>query len=76
MDLMEKYQSNLEKLVEERTEQLVEEKKKTEALLHTMLPECVHFSELIGIVKFRLFFTRSVTADGSVAHPHPHTHFF
>ena len=36
--IMEKYQENLEELVEERTEQLIEEKKKTDALLHRMLP--------------------------------------
>ncbi|XP_074647911.1 guanylate cyclase 32E-like isoform X2 [Tubulanus polymorphus] len=39
--LMEKYATNLEALVEERTLQLVEEKKKTEALLHRMLPKPV-----------------------------------
>lgn len=38
MAMMEAYQNNLENLVEERTEQLVEEKKKTETLLHRMLP--------------------------------------
>jgi C4-dicarboxylate-specific signal transduction histidine kinase len=38
MAMMEAYQNNLENLVEERTEQLVEEKKKTEILLHRMLP--------------------------------------
>ncbi|XP_064635782.1 guanylate cyclase 32E-like [Lineus longissimus] len=41
MDMMEKYQTNLEKLVEERTEELVVEKKRTEALLHRMLPKTV-----------------------------------
>lgn len=38
MAMMEAYQNNLENLVEQRTEQLVEEKKKTETLLHRMLP--------------------------------------
>lgn len=37
--IMEKYQSNLEALVDERTGQLNEEKKKTEALLYRMLPK-------------------------------------
>ncbi len=37
--MMEKYQTNLEELVAERTDQLVEEKKKTEGLLHRMLPK-------------------------------------
>lgn len=39
--IMEKYASNLEVLVEERTDQLIEEKKKTEELLHQMLPKVV-----------------------------------
>ncbi|KDR24308.1 Guanylate cyclase 32E [Zootermopsis nevadensis] len=39
--IMEKYAYNLEGLVQERTNQLVEEKKKTEALLHRMLPKTV-----------------------------------
>ncbi|XP_013413758.1 guanylate cyclase 32E [Lingula anatina] len=39
--IMEKYATNLETIVEERTGQLVEEKKKTEELLHQMLPKSV-----------------------------------
>ncbi|XP_071106522.1 speract receptor-like [Haliotis cracherodii] len=39
--IMEKYADNLEALVEERTDQLIEEKKKTEELLHQMLPRIV-----------------------------------
>ena len=38
MAIMEKYATNLEEIVEERTDQLREEKKKTEELLHQMLP--------------------------------------
>ncbi|KAL3876609.1 hypothetical protein ACJMK2_034431 [Sinanodonta woodiana] len=41
MAIMEKYASNLEALVEERTDQLTEEKKKTEELLLQMLPRPV-----------------------------------
>ncbi|KAJ8319406.1 hypothetical protein KUTeg_004497 [Tegillarca granosa] len=41
MSIMEKYASNLEDVVEERTDQLIEEKKKTEELLHQMLPRSV-----------------------------------
>ena len=40
--MMEKYADNLEELVIERTGQLIEEKKKTDALLERMLPRCVH----------------------------------
>ncbi|KYQ56875.1 Guanylate cyclase 32E [Trachymyrmex zeteki] len=38
---MEKYTNNLEALVNERTDQLTEEKKKTDALLYEMLPRYV-----------------------------------
>lgn len=41
MAMMEKYANNLEGIVEQRTAQLVEEKKKTEVLLHRMLPPSV-----------------------------------
>lgn len=37
--IMDKYAYNLEGLVQERTNQLTIEKKKTEALLHRMLPK-------------------------------------
>jgi hypothetical protein len=36
--MMEKYTNNLEDIVAERTEQLQEEKVKTDALLYRMLP--------------------------------------
>lgn len=36
--MMEKYATNLESLVEQRTKELVEEKKKTDLLLYRMLP--------------------------------------
>ncbi|KAJ8318357.1 hypothetical protein KUTeg_003448 [Tegillarca granosa] len=41
MAMMESYQHHLEELVEERTVELSEEKKKTEALLHRMLPRSI-----------------------------------
>ncbi|KAH3863877.1 hypothetical protein DPMN_026882, partial [Dreissena polymorpha] len=41
ISIMEKYASNLEALVEERTDQLREEKKKTEEILLQMLPKAV-----------------------------------
>ena len=41
MAMMEKYANNLEALVDDRTDQLMEEKKKTEALLYEMLPRTV-----------------------------------
>ena len=36
---MEKYTENLEQVVADRTGQLLEEKKKTDALLYRMLPQ-------------------------------------
>lgn len=45
--MMEKYADNLEELVIERTGQLFEEKKKTDALLERMLPRCVFNIKLI-----------------------------
>ena len=36
--MMEKYANNLEELVESRTMELVDEKKKTDMLLYSMLP--------------------------------------
>jgi len=39
--MMEKYANNLETVVDERTKQLIEEKRKTDALLNEMLPSPV-----------------------------------
>nr|XP_006817693.1 PREDICTED: speract receptor-like [Saccoglossus kowalevskii] len=39
--IMEKYADNLESIVDDRTQQLIEEKKKTDNLLHSMLPKSV-----------------------------------
>lgn len=41
MEIMEKYTNNLEDIVSDRTRLLCEEKRKTEDLLHRMLPESV-----------------------------------
>jgi len=38
MDMMEKYGRNLEENVEERAQQLLEEKRKTDRLLYRLLP--------------------------------------
>lgn len=48
MAIMEKYASNLESIVQERAHQLMEEKKKTDILLHRMLPKSVADSLIRG----------------------------
>lgn len=48
MDMMEMYTNNLEEIVQERTCQLEEEKKKTEVLLHRMLPPSVASQLMVG----------------------------
>ena len=54
VSIMEKYASNLEALVEERTDQLREEKKKTEELLLQMLPKWVHLAFSVYLIKVYL----------------------
>ena len=51
--IMEKYANRLEFLVEDRTNQLAEEKKKTETLLLTMLPKFVHSHNLLVLGSFQ-----------------------
>ncbi|XP_064646781.1 speract receptor-like [Lineus longissimus] len=41
VSIMERYANNLESIIEERTQELVEEKKKTDELLYQMLPKSV-----------------------------------
>ena len=41
MDMMEKYARNMEENVEERAQQLLEEKRKTDRLLYRLLPAWV-----------------------------------
>ena len=41
MDMMEKYARNIEENVEERSQQLLEEKRKTDRLLYRLLPAWV-----------------------------------
>lgn len=48
MDMMERYANNLEEIVQERTAQLEEEKKKTEMLLYRMLPTTVASQLIVG----------------------------
>ena len=49
--MMEKYADNLEDLVSERTAQLMEEKKKTDALLDRILPRLVCFPTVLQIFR-------------------------
>jgi len=45
--MMEKYANNLEELVEEKTQQYMEEKKKADLLLYSMMP--------VSVLLFALF---------------------
>lgn len=49
MEMMEKYANNLEDIVNERTRLLCEEKRKTEDLLHRMLPQSVAAKLTMGM---------------------------
>ena len=51
--MLEEHSLNLEKLVEKRTEQWIEEKKRTEELLHSMLPKywwVFHYSHAFSVL--------------------------
>jgi len=41
LHMMEKYANNLEELVDEKTHQCLDEKKKADLLLYSMMPESV-----------------------------------
>jgi len=46
LHMMEKYANNLEELVEEKTQQYMEEKKKADILLYSMMPVLVFNAQL------------------------------
>ena len=52
MDMMVVYSNNLEVLVNERTQQLHEEKRRTEDLLHRMLPKYKTFYDAYFLFGF------------------------
>lgn len=56
MDMMEKYANNLEDLVNQRTNEVFEEKRKTEDLLHRMLPAYDYSAFLITIAQYYIIY--------------------
>ena len=48
INLIERHTDNLEELVEDRTKQLMEEKKKTDKLLYKILPRLVKFKTTLS----------------------------
>jgi hypothetical protein len=50
LNRLEKYASNLEDLVDQRTQQLMQEKQKTDKLLYRMLPQYVLFTSAKTVV--------------------------
>ena len=66
--MTEKYANNLEVLVDERTQLLIEEKQKTEALLYEMLPKPVA-DQLKQVIKTKEpnFFKTSLTNLGEAS---------
>jgi len=59
LHMMEKYANNLEELVEEKTQQYMEEKKKADLLLYSMMPVLVlrNFILITYQQKITTFFT-------------------
>ncbi len=57
---MEKYATNLEELVEEKTDQLREEKKRTDELLHQMLPRYTSIHEWFHETGLELLWSSTV----------------
>jgi len=43
LEKLEKYANNLESIVEQRTSELLDEKKETDMLLNRMLPRCAFY---------------------------------
>ena len=54
--MMEKYADNLEELVEEKTHQYMEEKKKADLLLYSMMPELVVQFFVVYVLKLHDIF--------------------
>lgn len=46
LQMLERYADNLEDIVQQRTQELMEEKKKTDTLLYRMLPPCVQLRRM------------------------------
>ena len=67
--MLEKYANNLEEIVEQRTEELVAEKKKTDTLLYRMLPSYVELfnkpidrTHIIIFIFFKLYSVKQRSA--------------
>ena len=59
LKMMDKYATSLEEIVEERTEQLVEEKKKTDRLLSRLLPPYVSWPLSVDAVIYYKVYSRT-----------------
>ena len=66
LQMMEKYANNLEELVEEKTKQHMEEKKKADILLYSMMPMSVFHA-------FTLYFNESQWRTYHLAGPRLHS---